>query len=135
MRRHPHLKRCTRLRLALLAIVALLFQQTALASCVCACASLPADNMAMAMHCHCHGMPMAQAKYDPGLCVSHCAHNPISVPNISSPQVPPLVLPALLPADMQVASILPPAASHYVHDSPHRSRGVSPELRFDVLLI
>lgn len=127
------LRRRVRLRIALLAIIALLFQQTALASYVCSLPAMPTGDTAMMEHCD--HMPMAQTPNDPALCAAHCAQTPLSVPSVSSPQVPPLVLPAILPADLQFATVLPPAASRYVHDSPHRSQSVSPELRFDVLLI
>lgn len=133
MRRYPRLKRSVRLRVTLLAIAALLFQQTALAAYACSAAAMPATHVAMTAHCE--NMPMAQTPADPALCVTHCTQSPIAVPSVSSPQVPPLVLPALLPADLRVEAILPPAASRYAFDSPLRSRGVAPELRFDVLLI
>ncbi len=133
MRRYPRLKRSLRLRVALLAIAALLFQQTALAAYVCSVASMPATHVAMTAHCE--SMPMAQTPSDPALCVAHCTENPIAVPNVSSPQVPPLMLPALLPADVQLVSILPPAQSSYTRDPVRRSRGIASELRFDVLLI
>lgn len=133
MRRYPRLKRSVRLRVALLAIVALLFQQTALAAYVCSLPDMPTSNAAMTAHCK--DMPMTQTPNDPALCASHCAQSPISVPNVSTPQVPPPALPALLPADVQLASILPLAATPYIRAPSRRSRGASPELRFDVLLI
>lgn len=133
MRWYPRLKRSTRLRIALLAIAALLFQQTALAAYVCSVADMPATNVAMTAHCG--SMPMVQAPGDPALCVPHCAQTPVPVPSVSSPQVPPLILPALLPANLQLTPIRRPATCRYAGDALQRTRGVSPELRFDVLLI
>lgn len=136
MRRYPRLTRSTRLRIALLAIAALLFQQTALAAYVCALPDVPAGNVAMAEHCDSMAMPETRAQMPSApFCMPHCAHNQIPVPSVSSPQVPPLVLPALLPAGLQLAVALPPASSRYARDSLQRTRGVAPELRFDVLLI
>lgn len=122
-----------RLRIALLAIVALLFQQTALASYVCSLPDMPAGNTAMADHCD--GMPMAQAKHDPGLCVWHCAQSPVSAQTPNVPQVPPLALAAVLPIAPQAVLALPTAIAGQARDPVPRSRGRPPELRSTILLI
>ncbi len=129
----PRLRRRVRLRIALLAIAALLFQQTALASYVCSVPDMPASNMAMAEHCD--GMPMAQAKHDPGLCVWHCARMPESAQTANVPQVPPLALAAVLPIAPQAVLALPPATAGQARDPVPRSRGRPPELRSTFLLI
>jgi hypothetical protein len=122
-----------RLRIALLAIVALLFQQTALASYVCSHADMPADDIAMAMHCD--GMPMAQAKHDAALCTWHCAHQPESAQTAQVPQIPPAAFAALLPDVPRLMLALSPAEAAHARDPIRRSRGLPPELRFSVLLI
>ncbi|MBN8735935.1 MAG: hypothetical protein J0H27_06670 [Xanthomonadales bacterium] len=127
------LRRRIRLRIALLAIVALLFQQTALASYVCSLPDMPVGNMAMADHCD--GMPMAQAQHDPGLCVWHCAQSPASAQTPNVPQVPPLAIAAVLPMTSPLVLALPSATARHSRDPVLRSRGLPPELRFTVLLI
>ena len=127
------LRRRVRLRIALLAIIALLFQQTALASYVCSLPDMPASNTAMVDHCD--GMPMAQAKHDPGLCVWHCAQSAVSAQTPNVPQVPPLVIAAVLPPSSPLVLALPLAAAGHSRDPVLRSRGLPPELRFSVLLI
>ncbi|HKZ09153.1 MAG TPA: hypothetical protein VJL61_00425 [Rhodanobacteraceae bacterium] len=122
-----------RLRIALLAIVALLFQQTALASYVCSLPDVPAGNTAMANHCD--GMSMAQAKHDPGLCVWHCAQSPVSAQTPNVPQVPPLAVAALLPMTSPLVLALPSFTAGHARDPALRSRGLPPELRFAILLI
>lgn len=127
------LRRRVRLRIALLAIVALLFQQTALASYVCSLSDMPAGNTAMADHCN--GMPMAQAKHDPGLCVWHCAQSPVSAQTPNVPQVPPLAIAAILPMASPLVLALPSFTAGHARDPVLRSRGLPPELRFAILLI
>jgi hypothetical protein len=129
----PRLRRRVRLRIALLAIVALLFQQTALASYVCSFPDMPTGNTAMVDHCD--GMPMTQTKHDPGLCVWHCAKSPVSTQTPNVPQVPPLALAAVLAIAPQAVLTLPTATAGQACDPVSRSRGRPPELRSTILLI
>lgn len=122
-----------RLRLALLAVVALLFQQTALAAYACSLADVPAANAAMTMHCE--GMSMAQAEQLPALCSAHCAHQPATAPDLHAPTVPPLLMPALLPASPLALTALPGISAQNASDGAWRLSGIPPALRFRVLLI
>jgi hypothetical protein len=124
--------RRTRLRLTLLAVFALLFQQVALASYVCASADVPAANAAM--HLHCDGMPMAQQKQAPALCAQHCARQASATQDARLPNVPPLLMPALLPAPPTVVAS-PVASAPHVRSAAWRTSGIPPALRFRVLLI
>ncbi|HET9819156.1 MAG TPA: hypothetical protein VFP92_08335 [Rhodanobacteraceae bacterium] len=126
-------KRRTRLRLTLLAVVALLFQQTALAAYVCSVADMPAGNAAMAMHCE--DIPMAQAEQSPALCSAHCTLQPVTTPNVHAPTVPPLLMPALLPASSLTFAALPDASTQNARAAVWRLSGIPPALRFRVLLI
>lgn len=126
-------RRHTRLRLALLAVVALLFQQTALAAYACSLADMPAGDTTMAMHCD--GMPMAQAEQSPALCAAHCAQQPATVPNLHAPTVPPLLPPALVPASSLTLIVLPAASTQRARAADWRLSGIPPALRFRVLLI
>lgn len=125
--------RRTRLRLTLLTVLALLFQQTALAAYACSRADMPAGNTAMAMHCE--GMPMAQAEQSPALCTTHCAHQAVTTPDVHAPTVPPLLLPALLPATPLTLTALPASHASNARDVAWRRSGIPPALRFRVLLI
>lgn len=129
-----HPRRRARLRLTLLAILALLFQQVALASYVCSSADIAASGHA-AMGAHCTGMPMARVKHAPVLCAWHCDQVTPSTQNAQTPSVPPLALPALLPASPTLTFALPSAHVAHAHDALWRSRGIPPALRFRVLLI
>ena len=124
--------RRTRLRLTLLAVLALLFQQVALASYVCASADVPAGNAAMSAHCA--GMPMAQQKQPPSLCTQHCVQQTPTTQDARVPTVPALVLPALLPAPVAM-TIHSPSAFRRRSDAGPPLRGIPPALRFRVLLI
>jgi hypothetical protein len=125
--------RRTRLRLTLLAVLALLFQQTALAAYACSHADMPVGNTAMAMHCE--GMPMTQAEQSPALCSAHCAHQPVTTPDVHAPTVPPLLMPALLPTPPLTLAALPASHASNAGDAAWRLSGIPPTLRFRVLLI
>lgn len=124
--------RRTRLRLTLLAVLSLLFQQVALASYVCSTADVPSSNAAMSAHCD--GMPMAQGKQDPALCPVHCADQALATQDVHAPTVPPLLLPALLPAQPTLGA-LPEARAAQEWAAARRTGGLPPTLRFRVLLI
>lgn len=124
--------RRTRLRLALLAVVALLFQQTALAAYVCSQANMSAANAAMSAHCG--GMPMAQVKHSSALCLAHCAHHAVPTQEVHAPTVPPLLMSALVPASLTLAA-LPVASVQSERAARWRLSSIPPALRFRVLLI
>ncbi|MHB1617135.1 MAG: hypothetical protein ACYCUX_07690, partial [Metallibacterium sp.] len=72
MRRRPFSRRRTRLRIALLAVCALLFQQLALVAYACPLPSSAAPMTAMAAMPGCAGMP-ATGAHGAQLCAQHCA--------------------------------------------------------------
>lgn len=80
-----------RIRLALVVIVCLLFQQLALAAYACPIEQMPPQIAAMAERCA--GMGMQQAQDNPALCAKHCApdlataadHVQLSVPALMPP--------------------------------------------------
>lgn len=125
--------RRNRLRLALLAVVALLFQQTALAAYVCSSADMPARDSAMVAHCE--GMPMAQAEQSSALCSAHCSQQPVTTLDLHAPVVPPLLMPALLPASSLTLAVLPMESTQSARAAAWRLSGIPPALQYQVLLI
>lgn len=125
-----------RLRLVMLAVVSLLFQQMALASYLCSPVDMPADSTAMSMHCQ--GMPMAQRRAPDNapsaLCVQHCSHQVASTQDANLPNVPPLLIPALLPAQ-PIMTALPLSKAAHARAATRRMPGFPPALRYRVLLI
>lgn len=90
-----------RRRIAIVAILCLLFQQVALAAYACPLPRMPPPMATMAaMTEHCAGMGMQQAEDNPALCDKHCA------PDVSTPadpaklSVPALALPPMAFAPM-----------------------------------
>ena len=130
--RHLRPTRRTRLRLTLLAVLSLLFQQATFAAYVCSNADMPAGNVAMSAHCA--GMAMAQQKQAPALCVQHCAQQTASPQDARLPNVPPLLLPALVPAQPLV-QVVPVSTAQHAQTVAWRRSGIPPALRFRVLLI
>ena len=131
--RHLRPTRRTRLRLTLLAVLSLLFQQVAFASYICGGSSgMPMGDVAM--RAHCAGMPMTQQKQVPALCTQHCAQQTASTPDARLPNVPPLLLPALIPAQPTLTA-WPVSHTAHVHLAARRTSGIPPALRFRVLLI
>jgi hypothetical protein len=124
--------RRTRLRLVLLAVLALLFQQIALASYACTTVKIPVSNMGMTAHCD--GMPMTHGQQNQALCPAHCAHQALTTQDAHAPTVPPLVMPALLPAPI-VLETSPATYAAREHTAAWRLSGIPPALRFRVLLI
>lgn len=128
--------RHTRLRLTLLAILALLCQQVAFATYVCPAAAMPATDAAMSADCH--GMPVAapmpDAQHATTLCLLHCGQQVTVTNNVQLPSVPPLLLPAVLPAPLPIAA-LPAVRSMYVRAAAGRTPGLPPPLRHRALLI
>jgi hypothetical protein len=121
-----------RLRLVLLAVLSLLFQQVALASYVCSTADVSSTDAAMSMHCD--DMPMAQGQKNSALCPVHCADQALATQDAHAPTVPPVSMPAQLPAAILLVTL---SATHAVHArvAAWRLSGVPPALRFRVLLI
>ena len=101
-RRHRH-----RLRIVLLTIFCLLFQQAALAAYLCPVEQVPAYKSAMSGHCA--QMDMAQVPTNPALCDKHCNPDHQLVTDAASLSVPALGLPA--PA---FAPVLVETGSHVV---------------------
>ena len=132
MKRSLRPTRRIRLRLVLLAVLSLLFQQVALASYACSTVDMPVSNVGMTTHCD--GMPMTHGQQNQALCPAHCAHQALTTQDAHAPTVPPLLLPALLPAPI-VLTTLPTAYTAHDHAAAWRLSGIPPALRFRVLLI
>jgi hypothetical protein len=124
--------RRTRLRFVLLAVLSLLFQQVALAAYACSTIDMPVSNVGMTMHCD--GMPMTHGQQNPAMCPAHCAHQAVATQDAHAPTVPPLVMPALLPAPIVLATS-PATYAARGHTAAWRLSGIPPALRFRVLLI
>ncbi|TAN08615.1 MAG: hypothetical protein EPN38_01380 [Rhodanobacteraceae bacterium] len=121
-----------RLRLVLLAVLSLLFQQVAFAAYACSTVDMPVTNVGMTAHCD--GMLMTHGTQNPALCPAHCAHQVLAPQDAHAPTVPPLSTPALLPAPVVLVT-LPAAQATYEHAAARRLAGIPPALRFRVLLI
>ena len=124
--------RRTRLRLVLLAVLSLLFQQVALAAYACSTVNMPVSNVGMTAHCD--GMPMTHGQQNQALCPAHCAHQALTTQDVHAPTVPPLLMPALLPVPLVLATS-PTTNSAREHAAAWRLSGIPPALRFRVLLI
>ena len=113
IRLHCLRSRRARLRFAWLALLALLFQQVALATYVCPISENSAEpSMAMA-GCETMRMPDQES---PALCDQHCQRDRITSPDFKSPQVPPLALPSLQFA--LIDTLLPPVQAQHYEDVP-----------------
>ena len=119
-----------RLRIALLAVVCLLFQQAALAAYLCPIEQMPAEMTAMAEHCA--EMGMDQARDNPALCEKHCNPEHSVAADAVKLSVPPLALPPpmLAPVVLQSTSHVAVQA-----DVPIARSDPPPRLRFCSLLI
>lgn len=119
-----------RLRIALVVILTLLFQQVALAAYQCPLEQEPATSSGLAGHCA--EMGVKQAQDNPALCQKHCAPD-ISV---AADHAPPTV-PALALAPPLHALVLAPPVSHVTLQSevPFAPPHPPPRLRFCSLLI
>jgi hypothetical protein len=105
--------RSFRLRFAWLALLALLFQQAALAGYTCPIReTTPEPQMVMA---GCEGMEMPDPAA-PVLCDQHCLRAHVTSPDLKAPQVPALALPPLH-FDLS-AALLPPAQAQLYEDVP-----------------
>lgn len=119
-----------RLRLAWLALLALLFQQAALAAYTCPLAESPPQPHAMMAGCEGMEMPDPDA---PALCDQHCQRDQLTTPDSRAAQVPPLAFP---PLHFDLAAALPPPvqAQHY-KDVPICQSDPPPAQRFCSLQI
>lgn len=119
-----------RFRLAWLALLALLFQQVALAAYVCPIAEAPEKpQMIMA---GCEGMAMSDPDA-PALCDQHCQRDHVASPDLKAPQVPPLALPPLHFALTE--ALLPPVQAQFYEDVPTCRSDPPPAQRFCSLQI
>ena len=119
-----------RLRIAVLAIVCLLFQQAALAAYLCPIEQMPAQTTAMAEHCA--EMGMTQQQDNPVLCQKHCNPDHSFAPDTVKLSVPPLALPPLVLAPVYVQPVSRVAIQA---DVPISRSDPPPRLRFCSLLI
>jgi hypothetical protein len=120
-------KRRRRLRLAWLTLLALLFQQVALASYVCPNAETPTQTVSMA---GCEGMEMPDPDA-PALCHQHCVRDHVTSPDLKAPQLPMLALPPLHFAMV----LLPPVEALHYQDVPTCRSDPPPAQRFCSLQI
>ena len=128
--RTVRLSRRTRLRIALLALCALLFQQLALAAYACPLPSSAAPLTAMAAMPGCAGMPQMGA-HSTQLCTQHCAQQTPAPQDARSPTVP---VPALPPQPPVLAIVVPLPAVRF-DPGAARDRAAAPPPRSCVLLI
>ncbi|MGH8077965.1 MAG: hypothetical protein ACREPE_11660 [Lysobacter sp.] len=119
-----------RLRIALLVILCLLFQQLALAAYACPLEQMPAEMTAMAEDCA--EMGMEQVQDNPALCAKHCAPDLSTAADHAKLAVPALALPPL-----EFAPVLVTPVSHVAvqADTPIARSDPPPRLRFCSLLI
>lgn len=119
-----------RLRLAWLGLLALLFQQVALASYSCPINEAPLEPQVTMAGCEGMEMPDPQA---PALCDQHCLRDHVTSPDLKAPQVPSLALPPLHFA--LTAALLPPVEAQYYEDVPTCRSDPPPAQRFCSLQI
>lgn len=117
-----------RLRIVVLVIFCLLFQQAALAAYLCPQEQMPSETSAM----HCAEMGMDQAQDNPALCQKHCAPDVLVAADHASPTVP-----ALTWASPIYALVLAQPISHVTVQAevPIEPSDPPPRLRFCSLLI
>ncbi|MBX3699951.1 MULTISPECIES: hypothetical protein [Pseudomonadota] len=122
--------RSLRLRFAWLALLALLFQQVALAAYVCPVSETPPEPKAMMAGCEGMEMPDPTA---PVLCDQHCQREHVTNPDLKAPQVPPLALPAL--HFTLTEALLTPVQDQHYEDVPTCRSDPPPAQRFCSLQI
>lgn len=122
--------RSLRLRFAWLALLALLFQQVALAAYACPISETPPEPQMVMAGCEGMEMPDPQA---PALCDQHCLRDHITSPDLKAPQVPSLALPPLHFALTE--ALLPPVEDQYYEDVPTCRSDPPPAQRFCSLQI
>lgn len=106
-------RRHQRVRLAWLALLALLLQQVAMMAYACPLPEMSAPPQAMMSDCDRMEMPDPAA---PLLCDQHCQRDHLTTPDLRVAQVPPLALPP--PRFDLAASLLLPVPAQYYEDVP-----------------
>ncbi len=118
-----------RLRVAWLALLALLFQQIALAAYACPNVQVPPPHARM-IGCEDMTIPDPGA---PALCDQHCQRDHLTTTDVRTAQVPPLALP---PQHFDLAaSLLPPVPAQYYRNVPTCRSDPPPAQRFCSLQI
>ena len=119
-----------RRRIALLALLCLLFQQVALAAYACPIEQMPvsADEMAA----RCADMGMREAQDNPALCAKHCAPDHATAADHAKLSVPALQLP---PPVFVFITSTPSSADDWRADVPLSRSDPPARLRFCTLLI
>lgn len=130
MKLHQFRTRSLRQRFAWLALLALLFQQVALAAYACPIAVAPPVTQVLMAGCEGMEMPDPDA---PVLCDQHCVRDHVANPDLKSPQVLPLALPPLHFALTE--AMLPPVQAQYYEDVPTCRSDPPPAQRFCSLQI
>ncbi len=118
-------------RFAWVVLLALLFQQLALAAYACPISETPPEPPKAVM-AECVGMEMPDPDA-PALCDQHCQRDHVTSPDVKAPQVPPLVLPPLHFA--LTTALLPPVEAQYYEDVPTCRSDPPPAQRFCSLQI
>ena len=116
--------------MAWLALLALVFQQLALAAYACPINEAPSEPQRVMADCEGMEMPDPQA---PALCDQHCQRDHIANPDSKTPQVPPLALPPLHFA--LAAALLPTVQAQHYEDIPICRSDPPPAQRFCSLQI
>lgn len=105
--------------MALLATFALLLQQLAFAAYACVAGGAP-ERAAKSASCADMSMPPPVADND-ALCGHYCAQPTLAVPAAHTPTVPPLLMPALVPAMRIALPLMSSAAAPAYCAAPHPS--------------
>jgi len=116
-----------RLRITVLVLFCLLFQQAALAGYLCPIGPAPTP----AESSRCAAMGMQQPMPNPVLCHKHCTPDVTAATDHAAPSVPPLALPPVA-----FALVMAPAPRAGLHaDAPSSHADPPPRLRYCTLLI
>ncbi|MBA2238866.1 MAG: hypothetical protein H0W24_09270 [Lysobacter sp.] len=119
-----------RLRICLVVMLCLFFQQVAVAAYACTMPRMPADATLLGDVCaEMEGMAAAPAQEAPALCVKHCAPDPSLVSDHAAPGVPMLALPPVARDLLQSRSTWQASSVAIVRSDP------PPRLRYCSLLI
>lgn len=119
-----------RLRITLLVVLCLLFQQVALAAYACPLDQMPPDPVAMAEDCA--EMGMKQATESPALCAKHCSPDLSVAADHVLLNVPAIALP---PMAFDLVLVEPLSHVALVADVPVARSDPPPRLRYCSLLI
>lgn len=123
------------MRLVLLAVLALLFQQTAFAAYACSVSAMPMATMA-AEGVQTMSMPAQPTNGEAlqPLCLQCCAQPVPATQSGQLPSVPQLCLTAVAPTRTVVVKLLVRQATH-ARTAAGRMPGLAPPLKYHVLLI